>query len=158
MIKEIETSMIWNGGAITKDMYTELQGAMLASAERMAENAKQLVPVGPGVPKHLRDTIRARGRKKRSQLELLAHRLATGDFALETAWPGAWVFAGDRKARVYWAHFVEYGTYDKPARPYLRPAMDANFNATLADAARAGQRVINKRRRERTAARKAARG
>jgi hypothetical protein len=30
----------------------------------------------------------------------------------------------------------------------MRPAVDANFNATLAEAARAGQRALNKRRRE----------
>ena len=151
MIKTVETSKIWHGGEITRDMYAEMQAAMLASAEQVAAQAKALVPVGKGVPKHLRDTIRAQGRRKRSRLEVLTHGLASGDY--ETALPGAWVFAGERNKpkdqAVYWAHWVEYGTYAKPARPFLRPAADANFNPTLAEAERAGKRAINKRRRAR---------
>ena len=147
MIKTMVTSKIWNGGPITRDMYQEMQAGMLASAERVATTARALVPTGPGVPKHLKETIRARGMRKKSRLEILAHGLAGGEY--ETALPGAFVFAGDRDAYVYWAHFVEYGTYDKPARPFLRPAVDANFNATLAEADRAGQRALNKRRRQR---------
>ncbi|MFH1603242.1 MAG: hypothetical protein ABIH03_04990 [Pseudomonadota bacterium] len=148
------TSKVWNGGEITRDMYAEMQQAMLQSAESVAAKARQLAPVGRGDPMHLRDTIRAVGRRKRSRLEVLAHGLASGDY--ETALPGAWVFAGARDKRVYWAHWVEYGTYDTPGQPYLRPAVDANFNATVAHAERAGRRVILKRRRARAAARRAA--
>jgi len=158
MISTIQTSSIWNGGEITKDMYSEMQQAMVKSAGQIAEKAKSLVPVGPGDPKHLKDTIRAKGRRKKSGFELLAHGLATGDYALETALPGAWVFAGDRADGVYWAHWVEFGTYSGAAHPFLRPAVDANFNATLAESERAGRRVVNKRRRARVARRTAARG
>ena len=159
MISTIETSGVWNGGEITKDMYTEIQQSMIKSAEGIANKAKQLVPVGEGVPRHLRDTIRAVGKRKRTQLELLARGLVGGGAArYETALPGAWVFAGqrteDKDASVYWAHWVEFGTYSGPARPFMRPAADAGFNPTLAEAARAGRRVVNKRRRTRTAARK----
>jgi len=147
MIKTVETSTTWNGGPITKDMYTELQAGMVKSAEQIAARARSLAPVGEGDPKHLRDTIRAKGRRKKSGLEILAARLARSDY--ETALPGAWVFAGNRDEYVYWAHFVEFGTYEAPAHPFLRPAMDSNFNATLAEAKRAGQRALNKRRRAR---------
>ena len=150
----VMTSKTWNGGEITRDMYAEMQQAMLQSAEDIATKARQLVPTGKGEPMHLRDTIRAAGRRKRSRLEVLAHGLASGDY--ETALPGAWVFAGDRSKHVYWAHWVEYGTYNNEGQPFLRPAADAGFNATLAHAERAGRRVINKRRRERAAARRAA--
>lgn len=155
MIKTIETSSIWNGGEITDDMYVEIQQSMVESAGAIADRAKQLVPSGPGDPMHLRDTIRARGRRKRSRLEILVGGLASGKY--ETALPGAWVYAGDRNKFVYWAHMVEYGTYSSPAHPFLRPAADAGFNATLAEAEHAGRRVINKRRRQRRA-RRAAQG
>ncbi len=153
MISTIETSGIWNGGKITEDMYTEIQGAMIKSAEGIANRAKQLVPVGEGDPQHLRDTIRAVGRRKRSGLETLARAVVSRIY--ETALPGAWVFAGLRRLGVFWAHWVEFGTYSKPAHPYLRPAADAGFNPTLAHAERAGRRVVNKRRRTRAAARRA---
>lgn len=159
MIGTVETSGVWNGGKITEDMYTEMQQAMLTSAKGIASKAKQLVPVGELAdhpPKaaaiHLRDTIRAVGRRKRSRLETIARGIASGDY--ETALPGAWVIAGLRRAYVYWHHWVEYGTYSKPARPFMRPAVDSSFDAVLAESSRAGQRVINKRRRTRKANRK----
>lgn len=139
----IETSKTWNGGPITRDMFTELQGAMLDKAKDIAAAARSNVPVRTG---KLRGTIRARpGRYGR--LKAAVHGLATGEY--ETALPVAYVFAGNRQERIYWHYFVEYGTYDKLAHPYMRSAVDANFNATLAEAARAGQRALNKKRRER---------
>ncbi len=160
MISTIETSGVWNGGKITEDMYTEIQQSMIKSAGGIADRAKRLVPVGAladhpekAADIHLRDTIRAVGRRKRSGLESLARGIVSGQY--ETALPGAWVFAGLRRLGVYWAHWVEFGTYSKPARPFLRPAADAGFNPTLAEAERAGRRVVNKRRRTRVAARKA---
>ena len=160
MMSTIETSGVWNGGKITEDMYTEMQGAMLTSAEGIANKAKQLVPVGDlddhpekAAAIHLRDTIRAKGRRKRSGLEILARGIVSG-VKYETALPGAWVFAGFRSLGVYWAHWVEFGTYSKAARPFMRPAADAGFNPTLAEAERAGRRVVNKRRRTRAAAKR----
>ena len=150
MITTIETSSIWNGGEITKDMYTEIQQAMVKSAEQIASKARQLVPKDT---RQLESSIRAKGRRKKSGIEILASQLARGDY--ETALPGAWVFAGDRHKDVYWAHWVEYGTYNAPAHPFMRPAMDSSFNDVLAEAARSGQRAINNRRRQRKAARKA---
>lgn len=159
MIKTIATESIWNGGEISRDMYTEMQQAMLKSAEGIATKARQLVPVGEGVPEHLRDTIVAKGKRKKSRAELLAHLLAGGEY--ETALPGAFVFAGTtggtKETDVYWAHFVEFGTYESPAHPFMRPAADAGFSSTLAEAEHAGRRVINRRRRARAARRRAAR-
>jgi len=158
MIKAIETSSIWNGGEISKDMYKELQDAMVQSAWGIADKAKSLVPVGEGIPEHLRDTIVAKGKRKKGLGETLSHYIASGEY--ETALPGAFVFAGTtggtKETDVYWAHFVEYGTYFKSAHPFLRPAADSSFNAVMADAERAGRRVVLKRRRARTAQRKAA--
>ena len=161
MISTIQTSGVWNGGKITEDMYTEMQGAMLESAEVIANKARQLVPVGdlskhtdPASPTlHLRDTIRARGRRKRSGFETLARQIVSGIY--ETALPGAWVFAGDRDRFVYWHWMVEFGTYGNPAHPFMRPAVDSSFNAVQAHTERAGRRVLLKRRRTRAAARRA---
>ncbi len=160
MTKGLETSGVWNGKKITEDMYTELQTAHFQSAEKIAAKAKQLVPVGDlsehgkkaSKTLHLQDTIRAKHKRKVSRAAGFVHGLVSDDY--ETAIPGAFVFAGNRKKRVYWAYWVEFGTYFEDAHPFMRPAVDANFNATLAEAAHAGQRVINKQRRTRTAARK----
>ncbi len=161
MTGTLETSGVWNGKKITEDLYSELQDAHFQTAEKIADRARVLVPVGElsahgkGAAKrlHLRDTIRAKHKRKVSRVAGFVRGLISGDY--ETAIPGAWVFAGNRKRRVFWAHWVEFGTYFKDAHPFMRPAADANFNAALEDAARAGQRVINKQRRTRTAARKA---
>ncbi len=162
MISTIQTSGVWNGGKITEDMYAEMQGAMIKSAEGIASKAKQLVRVGEDPSEHtnkaasktlqLRDTIRARGRRKRSGLEGLARGIVSGIY--ETALPGAWVFAGDRARFVYWHWMLEFGTYGNEAHPFMRPAVDSSFNAVLAHAERAGRRVLLKRRRTRAAARR----
>jgi len=156
----VTTSKIWNGGEITRDMYAEMQQTMLNEAERIAATARQLVRVGKGVPRHLRDTIRAKAKRKETGLERLVHGITSGDY--EVALPGAWVFAGDRAHKkdqaVYWAHWVEYGTYDSPARPYMRPAVEANFSYMEAAILGAGRRVINKKRRARAKERRLAEG
>lgn len=141
----IVTSKIWNGGRITKDMFEEMQGAMFDSAKRIAVDARRNVPLGPGKPKHLRDTIRARSARK-GKVEMFIHGLATGEY--ETKLPVAYVFAGNRLEGVYWHYMVEYGTYDKPAHPYMRPAVDVNFNPTLAEAERAVKYVLKKWQKE----------
>ncbi len=160
MMGTLTTSGVWNGKKITEDMYSELQAAHMQSAETIADKARQLVPEGKlskhakkaSKSLHLKDTIRARPRRKRSKIEGFVHGLVSGDY--ESAIPGAWVFAGARKRRVYWAYWVEFGTYDGDAHPFMRPAADSSFNATLEHAARAVHRVTLKQRRARTAARK----
>jgi len=142
----------WHGGSLSRDLFKELQASFLESAQQIAIDARQHCPVGTTehsykgkATGHLRDTIRARpGRKGR--LKALVHGLATGEY--ETAQPVAYTFAGNRRAGVYWHYFVEYGTYDKPAHPFMRPAADRNFNPALAEAEHAAQRAINKKRRE----------
>ena len=162
MIAKMESEKIWHGGDLTRDMFRELQASFLQSAQRIAVDARALCPVGTTEHKykgratgHLRDTIRARpGRYGR--LKAAVHGLAGGEY--EQAQPVAYTFAGNRREGVYWHYFVEYGTYDKPAHPFLRPAADKNFNPAMAEADRAGKRAINKRRRELAAARRARNG
>jgi HK97 gp10 family phage protein len=159
MIATIQSQSIWNGGELTRDMFRELQESMLKSAQRIAADARQNCPVGATEHKfkgrstgHLRDTIRARpGRKGKEKA--VVRGLVSGEY--ETALPVAYVFAGNRRVGVYWHYFVEYGTYNSPAYPFMRPAVDRNFNPVLAEAERAGRRAINARRRELAAARRA---
>lgn len=127
MSLEVNMSQTWHGDAIIKEMPEELEKGFLSSARRIAAAAKSLVPVKTG---KLKSTIRIRKAKKKKDR------------------PGAFVFAGNRRENIYWHYMVEYGTYDKPAHPFVRPAIYANFNATLEEAKRAGKRVINKKRRE----------
>jgi len=128
MIKT-EIKGLWFGEDVIDGMKTELEDALFTGAERIAERAKSLVHVGPGVPMHLKETIRARRARK------------------EKWKPGAFVFAGDRLKGVYWHFMLEYGTYGEEAHPYMRPAVDQNFNAVAAESKRAVQREINKKRR-----------
>lgn len=122
----------WSGDEVIKDMEEELMKSSMSTANRVAADAKSKINEGPGDPMHLADTIRARAARK------------------EKWKPGAFVFAGDRDRGVYWHYFVEYGTYDKGARPYMRPAVDKNFNFFKAESEHAAQRAINKERRGKT--------
>jgi len=125
----VEVKGLWYGEDIIDGMKMGLGDALFTGAERIAERAKMLVHEGPGDPMHLKATIRARRARK------------------EKWKPGAFVFAGDRTKGVYWHFMLEYGTYEGKAYPYMRPAIDANFNAVAAESKRAVQREINKKRR-----------
>ncbi len=131
---------IWYGEDIIDGMKFELQEASFKSAERIAAKAKSIVeysdipiisssPGKLGHPGHMRDTIRARHARREKDM------------------PGAFVFAGDRRKGIYWQWMLEYGTYDKGAHAFMRPAINANFDATVAEAARAANREINRVRR-----------
>lgn len=137
-----------------QDMYDELVEGFYKSAVRIRDRAKDLVPVGDlaahpdkaNPEMHLRDTIRAAKSRRKSQVsQLLQYFTERGSFYKDD--PAAFVIAGKREADVYWQYWVEYGTYFKPARPFMRPAVDSNFNAILAEAERSGRRAVNKRRR-----------
>ncbi len=125
---------VWYGEDVIEGMKEELGDAMFKSAKKVAADMKKKVeysdmPITKKHPGHLRDTIRAQKARK------------------DKFMPGAFVFAGDMLKGIYWHFMVEYGTYFKSAHPYARPAVNANFNATKAEAARAVQREINKKRR-----------
>jgi len=124
----------WWGEDVIAGLQEELGDALFKGAQRVEADARARVPFGEKAkntkyPRHLRDTIVARKAKK------------------EEFKPGAFVFAGDWKGGVFWHFMVEFGTYFKPAHPFMRPAAIANFNPTMAEAARATQREINRERR-----------
>ena len=113
----------WAGDAYKMAFKTEMLDAYLNSANNIATTARSLVHKKSGA---MASTIRA------------------GKSVEQNA---AFVFAGSIRDRIYYAHMLEYGTYDRPAHPFMRPAMDSNFNSTLAEADRAGKRILNKERR-----------
>ncbi len=113
----------WEGEKWKEAFKAEMIGGYMRSAERIRDTARSLVHRKSG---DLYLTIRA-GRSE--------------------AQHAAFVFAGNRRDRIFYAHFEEFGTYDNPAHPFMRPAVDSNFNATKAEAARTGKRILNEERR-----------
>lgn len=133
-----------------QDTYEGLLEGFYKSAERIRDKAQSLVPYKTG---KLHNTIRARKSKKKGLFEKFS-KFIFSDRAYYQDDPAAFVFAGDWSARAtgkyVWYHYmVEFGTYDSPARPFLRPAAYANFNAVNAEAAHMMKRVMNKKRRMR---------
>ena len=124
----------WYGEDVIADVKEGLGEGFYKSAQRIAANARSRVersdlPITKKHPGHLQDTIRAKKARKKKFM------------------PGAFVFAGDMMKGIYWHFMVEYGTYFKSAHPFMRPAVNANFNATKAEAERTVKREINRKRR-----------
>ena len=131
-----ETTLKWYGPAYIDAMFAEMFTVYNKTANKVRDDAKSRVPKQTG---ELADTIRARSNKNKNI---------------------AFVFAGDRDRLssyytrggqpigIYWAHMVEFGTYFEPARPFMRPAADSNFNPLKAESKHMAQRVINQERRD----------
>ena len=119
-----ETTLKWYGDSYIAAMKDDMFIVYSKTADKIRDNAKNLVSVRTG---QLKNTIRARSNKDKNI---------------------ALVFAGDRKAGIYWAHMVEFGTYFNPAHPFMRPAADSNFNPLKAESKHMAQRVINQQRRD----------
>ena len=126
---DVAYKLNWSGDEVVKDMDEELMKSSMATASRIAIDAKSRIH---NVSGRLAGTIRARAARK------------------EKWKPGAFVFAGDRTQGIFWHYFVEYGTYDKSAHPFMRPAVDKNFNFMRAESEHAAKRAINKKRRGET--------
>ncbi len=124
----------WWGEDVIAGLQDELGDALFSGAQRVAAKARGIVeysdlPITEKHPGHMRDTIVARKARK------------------EKFKPGAFVFAGDRDKGIYWHFMLEFGTFFKPAHPFMRPAAISSFNANQAEAARAVKRELNKERR-----------
>lgn len=120
----VKASKAWNGKDIAGDMNAELANASFNTAGRIVVDARARIHNVSG-------KLAKSMRRRRSRTD-----------------NAAFVFAGNRRVGVYWHYFVEYGTYDKPAHPFLRPAVDKNFNAARAEHMHAARRALNKKRRE----------
>lgn len=99
---EIMKRLLRVGEALQTDGSDE---ALIAAANMVVADAKRLVPVRTG---RLKEAI-SRTSPRPSKM------------ARERA-----IAVGVRRPASRYAHFVEFGTVNHSARPYLRPALDAN--------------------------------
>lgn len=120
-----QTTIGWAGDEYKAAMPIEMLEGYKEGGERIAKTARSLIHNVSGA---------------------LARTIRVGVSKVQQA---VFVFAGSLRDRIYYGPMLEYGTYDKAAHPFMRPAIDRNFNAVEAEAAHAGQRVINKNRRMR---------
>jgi len=126
----IDTKFDFWGEAYIQGIEEGTQKWLTASAEMLRDKARDLLISNGSVKSgRLRDSIRATKSRDKSKTV-------------------AYVFAGNRSEDIYWAHFIEYGTYWKPAKPFMRPTMDRNFSAIKEDARRQARGVINQQRRD----------
>ena len=134
---ELETITSYGGDYYKAEVASALLRGMGITADKIRDTAESLVPKPPGAPHASGDlvgTIRARMSGKRQE---------------------AYVIAGNRDLKtsahprgIYYAHMVEFGTYESPAHPFMRPAVNSRWNAGKAEIAHQVQRVLNKKRRE----------
>jgi HK97 gp10 family phage protein len=93
----------WNPGAITAEIEKHVMDRLEVAGERIAARARQLVPVASG---KLKDTIRVTRLKGDPKQNIR-------------------VYAGNRiKDGAFYAGFIEYGTVNMKAKPFLRPALN----------------------------------
>jgi len=136
-----ETILEWYGDSYVAAMYDDMFEVYSNSANKIRNDAKRILAANLGgrTTGELETTIRARTDKDKNT---------------------AYVFAGQRErvsahykkhgvpVGIYWAIMVEFGTYWEPARPFMRPAADSNFNPLKAEAKHRAQRIINQERRD----------
>jgi HK97 gp10 family phage protein len=89
---------------IVAELPVAVRAALVASAQKIAQDAKDRVPVKSG---RLRDGIH-----------------------VEIGEEGVLVVAGDRD--VFYGHMVEHGTTHSPPHPFLVPALEQNRGETVA--------------------------
>jgi len=91
---------------IAAELQPRVSNAVKEGAERVAESARQKVPVDSG----------------ELQNRITVERVAPAEYA---------VVAGDSEA--FYAHFLEWGTSDHAAQPFLMPALEENRDEVAAD-------------------------
>lgn len=106
-----------------------LSAAMRKAFAPVLESAKSMVPVGEGL---LRESISLTLRKsKRDDAIQVGLRIGGGARSKQAAAAGAaFGGGGDLPPARRW-HFIEFGTSNQSAHPYLRPALDSNAARVL---------------------------
>lgn len=122
----------WAGDAWKRAFDTEMVDGYLRSADNIRDVAIGRAPRDKGL---LISTIRS-GRSDEQQ--------------------AAFVFAGSKRGSIFYPPFIEYGTVDIPADPFMRPAAFGNIGSTLAEADKTGRRVLSKQRAFKTKTRRSA--
>lgn len=120
-----------------------LKRVLVKAGEPIADAARSAVPVKSG---KLRDSIKASATIKnkvgkaeysaalRAGLDKAAARQALRD-ARRAAGPSSFaeLYIGPARGKgvIRYAHIVEFGKFDQPAQPYMRPAWDSNKDGAL---------------------------
>ncbi|MHB8110493.1 MAG: HK97-gp10 family putative phage morphogenesis protein [Syntrophorhabdaceae bacterium] len=105
----------WAPEKITAEIEKKVMDRLESAAQRVAEKARSLVPVGKDVTGKGKWSKREAGALKNT---IRVVRLK-GDPKQNIR-----VYAGNRD--VYYARFVEYGTVKMKAKPFMRPALNAS--------------------------------
>ena len=131
-----ETTLNWYGDSYVAAMKDDMFEVYSKIANKIRDDAKGRVSKRT---EELADTIRARSDKDKN-IALV--------FAGDRDRLSSYYTRGGQPVGIYWAIMVEFGTYWKPARPFMRPAADSNFNPLKAEAKHTARRVINQQRRD----------
>ena len=105
----------WHPEELTAAVEKHMMDRLEVAAERIADRARNLVPIGQNVEGSGKWSKREAGALKKT---IRVVRLK-GDPKQNVR-----VYAGNGKD-VFYAGFVEYGTVKMKARPYLRPALNS---------------------------------
>jgi len=105
----------WNPEPVLAEIRANTMDRLQEIAEKVADKARQNVPVGKDVPQ---------GKGKWSKREAGALKKSIRVVRLKgDPKSNVRIYAGNRE--VFYARFVEYGTVKMPAKPFLRPALEA---------------------------------
>ena len=105
----------WNPiGPITAAIEKKAMDRLEKAGEVVAERARGLVPVDTGALKASIRVVRLKGDPKQN-IRVYAGNRVQGGSRMKGAARGA-----------FYAHMVEYGTVKMPAKPFLRPALNAS--------------------------------
>jgi len=132
---QLETITTWGGDYYQAEVSSAMMRGMGITADKIRDAAESLVPKPPGAPYASGDLVRTI-RARMSERKKSAYVIAGDKDMITQAHPRG----------IFYPHMVEFGTYESPAQPFMRPAVNARW--TLNDAADQVRKAINKKRRE----------
>lgn len=105
-----------------------IAAAMRKAFKPVLEAAKAMVPVNEGL---LRESMTLTMRKGKGGTIQVGIRIGGGARSKQAAAAGAAFGGGSALPPARRWHFIEFGTSDLAAHPFLRPALDANAQQVL---------------------------
>jgi HK97 gp10 family phage protein len=121
-----------------------LKRTLIKAGEPIAERARQLVPVNTG---HLRDSIIVSSRIKNKvgsseyssamraglgkRAAVAALRTARREAKGQGSFAETFIGPSRGKGVIAYAHLIEFGKFNAPAQPYMRPAWDSEKQRAL---------------------------
>lgn len=135
-LRELGQNMVELGVDIVKAS----RASTYAGAKLVKDAAKRNVEASPSVDEG--DLLRAVIVKREGRTNLTSEHLVT-----VRGRGKPYNKKGQRVARAPHAHFVEFGTVNMPAEPFLRPALERNQDAAIERMKRPLEQRINKARK-----------